>query len=88
MIAAISAVNTGAFYTILTEVICCLNRPAHALYFATYEISKETFGGNLPGHHPLASAAAGTIATVANDGVMTPADVVKQRLQVSCVTIG
>ena len=83
-----TAVNIGAFLLMFTELAFYLNRPAHALYFATYEISKESFGGNLPGHHPLASAAAGTIATVVNDGVMTPADVVKQRLQVSCMTFG
>ena len=58
-------------------------RPAHALYFATYELSKDRLGGNRPGHQPLATAAAGSLATVVNDGIMTPADVVKQRLQVN-----
>lgn len=57
-------------------------RPAHALYFAVYEVSKEKLGGNRPGHHLLATAVAGAVATVANDGIMTPIDVVKQRLQV------
>ena len=58
-------------------------RPAHALYFATYELAKQSLGGNDPGHHPLATAVAGSIATIVNDGVMTPSDVVKQRLQVA-----
>ncbi|KAL3158335.1 hypothetical protein ABBQ38_010576 [Trebouxia sp. C0009 RCD-2024] len=57
--------------------------PAHALYFATYELAKQRLGGNDPGHHPVATAVAGSIATIVNDGVMTPSDVVKQRLQVA-----
>ncbi|KAJ7541885.1 hypothetical protein O6H91_10G081000 [Diphasiastrum complanatum] len=58
--------------------------PSHAAYFAVYEAFKEKFGGNEPGHHPLAHMAAGACATVANDAVLTPMDVVKQRLQLSC----
>ena len=58
-------------------------RPAHALYFATYELAKESLGGNEGGHHPAATAIAGAIATIVNDGVMTPSDVIKQRLQVA-----
>ncbi|KAL0038343.1 hypothetical protein WJX77_002827 [Trebouxia sp. C0004] len=57
--------------------------PAHALYFATYELAKDALGGNEGGHHPMATAVAGSMATVVNDGVMTPSDVVKQRLQVA-----
>lgn len=55
--------------------------PAHAVYFSVYEICKERFGGNRRGHHPLAHGAAGVVATVASDAVLTPMDVVKQRLQ-------
>ena len=56
-------------------------RPAHALYFAAYEASKEALGGNKgSAHHPAATAAAG--AAVVNDTCMVPVDVVKQRLQV------
>ena len=58
-------------------------RPAHALYFATYELAKETLGGNEGGHHPGSTAIAGAIATIVNDAVMTPSDVIKQRLQVA-----
>ena len=57
-------------------------RPAHALHFAVYEYVKEGLGGNRPGHHVWATAAAGAAATIMNDGVMNPCDVVKQRLQV------
>ncbi|KAJ1563575.1 Fe(2+) transporter, partial [Cladochytrium tenue] len=46
--------------------------PAHALHFATYEECKILFGN--PG---LAAAA----ATVLSEGVMTPFDVAKQRMQ-------
>lgn len=34
-------------------------RPSHALYFASYEAAKQFYGGNAPGHQPLATAAAG-----------------------------
>lgn len=57
--------------------------PAHALQFAVYEHAKQALGGNESGHHMVATAAAGALATVVNDGVMTPADVIKQRLQVA-----
>lgn len=55
--------------------------PAHAVYFAVYEAAKSKLGGNRKGHHPLAHGMAGAIATVASDAVLTPMDVVKQRLQ-------
>lgn len=29
--------------------------PAHAVYFATYEVVKQQMGGNAAGHHPLAA---------------------------------
>ncbi len=57
--------------------------PSHALYFASYEAAKQLYGGNEPGHQPIATAAAGVTATVVNDACMTPWDVVKQRMQVS-----
>ncbi|KAK9905515.1 hypothetical protein WJX75_001308 [Coccomyxa subellipsoidea] len=56
--------------------------PAHALYYAVYELTKRELGANRSGHRPLSIAAAGVAATVVNDAVMTPADVVKQRLQI------
>ncbi|KAK9147371.1 hypothetical protein Scep_006128 [Stephania cephalantha] len=55
--------------------------PAHAVYFSVYEVCKEYLGGNRPGHHPLVHAASGIVATTASDAVLTPMDVVKQRLQ-------
>ena len=59
-----------------------LHRPSHALYFAAYEASKQKLGGNQPGHHVLATSVSGVVATFVNDTIMTPLDVVKQRLQV------
>mmetsp|Transcript_22810 Transcript_22810/g.31589 ORF Transcript_22810/g.31589 Transcript_22810/m.31589 type:complete len:341 (-) Transcript_22810:281-1303(-) len=62
-----------------TMILGCI--PAHAAYFSVVELCKESFGVNRPGHHPLAAAATGAIASVFHDGIMTPLDVVKQRLQ-------
>lgn len=67
--------------TSLTMLLGC--RPAHALYFATYEVAKEAFGVQRSTHAPVATAAAGACATVVNDALMTPGDVIKQRLQIA-----
>lgn len=58
--------------------------PAHALYFATYEalrrkLAPQSLNDGLA--HPVATAVAGACATILLDGVMTPMDVVKQRMQ-------
>lgn len=55
--------------------------PAHAMYFSVYEQAKHTLGANRQGHHPLKAATAGALATISHDLVMTPLDVVKQRMQ-------
>jgi len=55
--------------------------PAHAAYFAIYENSKVVLGVDQPGHHPVAAAATGMLSTIAHDSIMTPMDVIKQRLQ-------
>lgn len=59
--------------------------PAHAAYFSAYEGMKHTFVAGRPGHHPMAHAGAGALATVVHDGLMTPFDVVKQRMQMGAV---
>jgi solute carrier family 25 iron transporter 28/37 len=56
--------------------------PSHAVHFATYENLKHRFGGNEPGHHPLINGLSGGVATMCHDAIVTPLDVVKQRLQV------
>lgn len=55
--------------------------PSHAAYFSVYEAAKARLGVNEPGHHPFAAGAAGALATTLHDAVLTPMDVVKQRLQ-------
>lgn len=54
--------------------------PAHAVYFSVYEVCKRRFSGGNP-DNSAAHAASGVCATVACDAVLTPTDVVKQRLQ-------
>jgi solute carrier family 25 iron transporter 28/37 len=56
--------------------------PSHAVHFATYENLKHRLGGNESGHHPLIIGLSGGVATMAHDAIVTPLDVVKQRLQV------
>ncbi|KXL44514.1 hypothetical protein M433DRAFT_4965 [Acidomyces richmondensis BFW] len=57
--------------------------PAHAVYFATYEVVKQAMGGNASGHHPFAAgkSTSGACATIASDAFMNPFDVIKQRMQ-------
>lgn len=56
--------------------------PAHAAYFSIYESAKLRLGAADPGEHtPVAAAAAGVMASMAHDAIMTPLDVCKQRLQ-------
>ncbi|KAF7730204.1 Fe(2+) transporter [Apophysomyces ossiformis] len=63
--------------------------PAHAVHFATYEFCKERFEKflSIPGRAPdgiqhlMASGAAGACATFSHDVMMTPFDVIKQRMQ-------
>lgn len=55
--------------------------PAHAVYFSVYEVCKKSLVSRNPNHCSLAHGAAGVAATVASDAVLTPMDVVKQRLQ-------
>uniref|UniRef100_A0A8D9AN98 Mitoferrin n=1 Tax=Cacopsylla melanoneura TaxID=428564 RepID=A0A8D9AN98_9HEMI len=55
--------------------------PAHALYFSCYEFLKENFTNKTLINNNVGYGLAGGIATMLHDGIMTPADVVKQRLQ-------
>ncbi|PVU91364.1 hypothetical protein BB561_004431 [Smittium simulii] len=58
--------------------------PAHALYFATYEKTKLYLsGGDETKIDPVAAGLAGGAGTIAHDILMTPFDVVKQRMQAS-----
>lgn len=54
--------------------------PAHAVYFSVYEWFKKALSAGNP-NNSVAHATSGILATVASDAVITPMDVVKQRLQ-------
>jgi len=61
--------------------------PAHAMYFACYEYLKETLTPYTKDSYipeSLVHATAGASATVLHDGIMTPAEVIKQRMQMCC----
>ncbi|KAK1932110.1 Mitoferrin [Phytophthora citrophthora] len=55
--------------------------PAHAVYFSVFEAAKKALGADTNTLTPMASGSAGVIATVCHDLIMTPMDLVKQRLQ-------
>lgn len=55
--------------------------PAHAAYFSLFESMKVAVGADKPGHYPLRAALCGASATLVHDLMMTPFDVVKQRMQ-------
>lgn len=55
--------------------------PAHAAYFSIFEYCKMNFGANGETHTPIAAGLSGALATIAHDMIMTPMDVIKQRLQ-------
>jgi len=55
--------------------------PAHAIYFAAYEQAKSALLKDEAGKSPLRVGLAGGIATALSDAVMTPFDVIKQRMQ-------
>jgi solute carrier family 25 (mitochondrial iron transporter), member 28/37 len=57
--------------------------PAHAVYFASYEQVKKMLGiGETASANPVKTGIAGAVATTLADAMMTPFDVVKQRLQI------
>lgn len=62
-------------FTYMDALCLCLHR---LVYFS---LLQDRLGVNQPGHHPAGAAFAGAAATVFHDAVMTPMDVVKQRLQ-------
>lgn len=50
------------------------------MYFAAYEISKFNLGAE-EGLHPFKIAISGAFAAMAHDAIVTPFDVIKQRMQ-------
>lgn len=66
--------------------------PAHAVYFSVFEATKTAMVNRLTAsphsnrivtdeNHPLIASCAGIAATTASDALMTPFDVLKQRMQ-------
>ncbi|KAK9722893.1 Mitochondrial carrier protein [Popillia japonica] len=57
--------------------------PSHALYFSSYEYVKDSLKRNIATtkYHVAIHGVSGCIATLLHDAIMTPAEVVKQRLQ-------
>jgi len=67
-------------------VVVTGSAPAHALYFTSYEQMKKVFAKKQYTYLPdtVVHGAAGTIATLFHDAIMTPAEAVKQRMQMCC----
>ncbi|KAI8828062.1 mitochondrial solute transporter [Chytriomyces cf. hyalinus JEL632] len=76
-----SAEGASALWRGVTSVIVGAG-PAHALSFGVYESMKERFCPNGDSSNVLGWAAAGACATIAHDALMTPFDVIKQRMQI------
>ncbi|EKX42968.1 hypothetical protein GUITHDRAFT_73487 [Guillardia theta CCMP2712] len=56
--------------------------PGHAMHFAVYEAAKQRLGGSHTHlQHMVADMMSGSAATLVHDGISTPVDVVKQRMQ-------
>jgi len=63
--------------------------PGHAMHFAVYEAAKQRLGGSHTSsgrgsshlQHMVADMMSGSAATLVHDGISTPVDVVKQRMQ-------
>ena len=58
--------------------------PAHGLFFSIYEYAMHAFGlshQQQGEHHPYLYGAVGAIAAAFHDFIMTPAEAIKQRLQ-------
>ncbi|CEL93135.1 unnamed protein product [Vitrella brassicaformis CCMP3155] len=58
--------------------------PAHASLFCVYEVMKDRLGIHHEGHFPVRAMLCGATATFSHDFIMTPMDVVKQRMQLGC----
>mmetsp|Transcript_11129 Transcript_11129/g.34244 ORF Transcript_11129/g.34244 Transcript_11129/m.34244 type:complete len:332 (-) Transcript_11129:39-1034(-) len=79
---AADGIQTGSgarrlFRGVGAVTVACV--PAHAMYFGAFEVVRGADAGGVPSH--ATNALAGAVAVVGHDCVMTPADVIKQRLQ-------
>lgn len=85
----VAAEGVSALWRGMSAVVLSAG-PAHAFYFATYELLLARLerwmwrgGGDERSVNPVATAVSGACATVVGDGIMTPLDVVKQRMQLA-----
>ncbi|KAI9611545.1 hypothetical protein H4Q26_008499 [Puccinia striiformis f. sp. tritici PST-130] len=83
---AISNLNTGVsseVYKTMSSTFRAISTTEgtkpHAVYFGTYEMTKEAFGGNQTRSTNPATGAAGSMATIASDALM---NLLMQRMQI------
>jgi solute carrier family 25 iron transporter 28/37 len=57
--------------------------PAHVALFGSYELSKRALLEGR-GNDPLRAGICGAVSTLSHDALMTPSDVIKQRMQLGC----
>lgn len=58
--------------------------PAHVALFTSYEYTKSRLLEDDGDHEPVRAAFCGAVATVCHDAIITPMDLVKQRMQLGC----
>ncbi|CAE8699891.1 unnamed protein product, partial [Polarella glacialis] len=58
--------------------------PAHIALFTSFEFAKQTLLTDDDGHEPFRAAICGASATLCHDVILTPMDLVKQRMQLGC----
>jgi solute carrier family 25 iron transporter 28/37 len=58
--------------------------PAHVALFTSYEFTKKHLLKNGSDHDPMRAAVCGATSTFCHDAILTPMDVVKQRMQLGC----
>mmetsp|Transcript_68177 Transcript_68177/g.83621 ORF Transcript_68177/g.83621 Transcript_68177/m.83621 type:complete len:367 (+) Transcript_68177:121-1221(+) len=63
------------------SAVLCTAIPSHGAYFMTYELSKQRLNYKNGEHNPIKIGLCGIVACMAHDLIVTPFDVIKQRMQ-------